>query len=42
MKNILKKKEVKNYLMIMLGITILTTGINVYYSPQQLVTGGVS
>ena len=42
MKNILYKKEVKNYFMIMVGITILTTGINVYYSPQQLVTGGVS
>lgn len=42
MKSILKKKEVKNYLMIMLGITILATGINVYYSPQKLVTGGVS
>jgi len=28
--------------MIMFGITILAIGINVYYAPQHLVTGGVS
>ncbi len=42
MKDILKKEEVKNYLMIMIGITILAIGINVYYAPQHLVTGGVA
>lgn len=42
MKDILKKKEVKNYLMIMVGITILAMGVNVYYAPQHLVTGGIS
>lgn len=42
MKDILKKKEVKNYLMIMVGVTILAMGINVYYAPQHLVTGGIS
>ncbi len=42
MKKFFKKAEVKNYLRIMLGITILAIGVNVYYSPQQLVTGGVS
>ncbi|MEG1257244.1 YitT family protein [Clostridium sp.] len=42
MKKFLNKTEVKNYLMIMFGITILAIGINVYYSPQHLVTGGVS
>lgn len=35
-------KEFKNYLIIMVGITILAIGINVYYAPQNLVTGGVS
>lgn len=34
--------EIKNYLIIMIGITILAIGINVYYAPQSLVTGGVS
>lgn len=42
MKDFLNKSELKNYLMIMVGITILAIGINVYYSPQHLVTGGVS
>ncbi|WP_346896902.1 YitT family protein [Clostridium sp. UBA7503] len=42
MKEFLNKSELKNYLMIMVGITILAIGINVYYSPQHLVTGGVS
>jgi len=42
MKKFLNKTEVKNYLMIMFGITILAIGINVYYAPQHLVTGGVS
>ncbi len=42
MKDFLNKSEVKNYLMIMLGITVLAIGINVYYSPQHLVTGGIS
>lgn len=42
MKEIFKREEVKNYLMIMVGITILAIGINVYYAPQHLVTGGVS
>lgn len=42
MKKFLKKAEVKNYLKIMLGITITAIGVNVYYAPQQLVTGGVS
>lgn len=39
----LKKKEsLKNYLIIIIGISILSLGINVYYKPQNLVTGGVS
>ncbi len=42
MKEFFNKSELKNYLMIMVGITILAIGINVYYSPQHLVTGGVS
>ena len=42
MKDFLNKSELKNYLMIMVGITILAIGINVYYSPQHLVTGGIS
>ncbi len=42
MKKFLKKAEVKNYLRIMLGITIVAIGVNVYYAPQQLVTGGIS
>ncbi len=42
MKESFNKSELKNYLMIMVGITILAIGINVYYSPQHLVTGGVS
>lgn len=42
MRDFLNKSEVKNYLMIMLGITVLAIGINVYYSPQHLVTGGIS
>ncbi len=39
---LLKNSEVKSYLMIMVGISILALGINVYFSPQQLVTGGIS
>lgn len=42
MKEFFNKSELKNYLMIMVGITILAIGINVYYSPQHLVTGGIS
>ncbi|HAR87103.1 MAG TPA: YitT family protein [Clostridium sp.] len=42
MKESFNKSELKNYLMIMVGITILAIGINVYYSPQHLVTGGIS
>lgn len=42
MNNIKKKSEIKNYLMIMIGITILAVGINVYYAPQNLVTGGIA
>ena len=42
MKDFFNKSELKNYLMIMVGITILAIGINVYYSPQHLVTGGIS
>lgn len=42
MKECFNKSELKNYLMIMVGITILAIGINVYYSPQHLVTGGIS
>lgn len=42
MKEIFKREEVKNYLMIMFGITMVAIGINVYYAPQHLVTGGVS
>ncbi|WP_346930440.1 YitT family protein [Clostridium sp.] len=42
MKDFFNKSELKNYLIIMVGITILAIGINVYYSPQHLVTGGIS
>lgn len=42
MKDFFYKSELKNYLIIMVGITILAIGINVYYSPQHLVTGGIS
>ncbi|GAA0770945.1 YitT family protein [Clostridium subterminale] len=42
MKDFFNKSELKNYLIIMIGITILAIGINVYYSPQHLVTGGIS
>ncbi|MEW8995429.1 YitT family protein [Clostridium sp.] len=42
MKDFFNKGELKNYLIIMVGITILAIGINVYYSPQHLVTGGIS
>ncbi len=37
-----KGYQIKNYLIMMVGITILAIGINVFYSQQNLVTGGVS
>lgn len=42
MKKKNKGYQIKNYLTMMVGITILATGINVFYSQQNLVTGGVS
>lgn len=42
MKGIIKKDDLKNYLMIMIGVTMVAIAINVYYAPKQLVTGGVS
>lgn len=36
------KNDLKNYLMIMIGVTMVAIAINVYYAPKQLVTGGVS
>jgi uncharacterized membrane-anchored protein YitT (DUF2179 family) len=42
MKNAFGNEEIKRYLLIIIGVTILAMGINVFYSPYQLVTGGVS
>lgn len=36
------KEEIMSYLMIVVGVTLLAVGINVFYSPYNLVTGGVS
>jgi len=42
MKKILNNETMEKYLMIIVGITITAIGINVFYSPYQLVTGGLS
>lgn len=42
MKKILNNEAMEKYLMIIVGITITAIGINVFYSPYQLVTGGLS
>ncbi|MEG0774153.1 YitT family protein [Clostridium sp.] len=42
MKSVFENEEIKKYLLIIIGVTILAMGINVFYSPYQLVTGGVS
>ena len=42
MKKLLINEELNKYIMIIIGITITAIGINVFYSPYQLVTGGVT
>jgi len=42
MNSIINREDFKKYLMIIIGVTITAMGINIFYSPYQLVTGGVS
>lgn len=42
MNKLLNNEELNKYIMIIIGITITAIGINVFYSPYQLVTGGVT
>ncbi|WP_010293945.1 YitT family protein [Clostridium senegalense] len=42
MLKFIEKQDIKDYLKIMIGITLTAIGINVFFKPNQLVIGGLS
>jgi len=42
MEKLYKNKELKDYILILMGTTILALGINLFLAPSKLVTGGVT